>query len=257
MSFLETLVALFQSAVAKPPPDAGPDAPPPLPRILDDAGDRVSKLTSMTTGPSGKGFDTWLSEFRSIIGDAALRETLVIRVLQMKLPRIVEALALVGAIRADWRGWAPPDGVPYAFRIDWATLEAYVDPSRVGQTAFDEFAGKIRAIVDMKAAEVLLALLLTDPNALVKLEYRRRGFLTLPVSEVVACKASPSTSNGCTGQWLSSGPAGSSAGSTPSRSSMVTPKAGARSSGIAAASVPSTAAGAPVIRAVSLSTPSA
>ena len=183
MSFLETLVALFQSAVAKPPPDAGPDAPPPLPRILDDAGDRVSKLTSMTTGPSGKGFDTWLSEFRSIIGDAALRETLVIRVLQMKLPRIVEALALVGAIRADWRGWAPPDGVPYAFRIDWATLEAYVDPSRVGQTAFDEFAGKIRAIVDMKAAEVLLALLLTDPNALVKLEYRRRGFLTLPVSE--------------------------------------------------------------------------
>lgn len=183
MSFLDTLVTLFQSAVDKPPPGAGPDGPPPLPRILDDVGDRITRLTSITTGPSGDGFDTWLREFRSIVGDVALRETLVIRVLQMKLPRVAEALTLIGAIRADWQGWTPPDGVPYAFRIEWDTLEDYLTPATVGQTAFAEFASKIQAIVDLKAAEVLLALLITDPAALVRLEYRRKGFLALPVSE--------------------------------------------------------------------------
>jgi hypothetical protein len=173
-NILTTVQALMKSALA----DSDPARP--LPTILDDAADRLEDLFVLDLDPSGAGLEQWLAKFRSLTGDVALRETLVIRVLQVKLPRAAEVLALVGAITLAWDDAA---GRPRAFGIDWTALEGF--GSRPGDQAMKALLSRVRGLPDLKALQVLLLLLISGPDELVSLECRRMGFLALPAGDGV------------------------------------------------------------------------
>ena len=106
---LTTLQTLIRSALSTADPTR------PLPTVLEGALARLASLLDLDVDASGAGLDRRLSTFRSLVADVAARETLVIRVLQIHLPRVAEALALVGAITMTWDAGA---NRPRAFGID-------------------------------------------------------------------------------------------------------------------------------------------
>ncbi len=121
VDFLTRLVALFTDAVAPG------DTRRPLPTILNGTEAKVAKLGDVTL--DGASFDAWLSRFRSLLDDAALRETLLVRVLQLKLPRIAGPAgvwlpsgaampALLPLVQPPWRGlWVYAENQWYTFPL--------------------------------------------------------------------------------------------------------------------------------------------
>lgn len=154
----------------------GADAPP-LPTILEGLATRLTGWLSAEPDPSPDGFERWLGGLRSAAGDDETRETLLVRVLQTRLPRLAESLVLLGAITAVWQ---EADGVvrPRSFRIAWGVLADLA--RRPGAHALGALLARVQGVDDAKALQVLLLLLITGPGELVGLEYRRRGFLALP-----------------------------------------------------------------------------
>ena len=129
--------------------------------MLENALAQVQSLLALNLDPSGDGLEEWLARFRSLTGDIALRETLVIRLLQMKLPRIAEVLALVGAITLTWDDAAPP---PARLRHRLDGTGGVREPAR--QTG-DGYAiqPRSRGVPDLKALQVLLLLLIAGPTS--------------------------------------------------------------------------------------------
>ncbi|WP_347345842.1 DUF6603 domain-containing protein [Microbacterium sp.] len=173
---LSTLKSLFDEVLADPPPSGAP----PLPAALVGLRDRLGALTGITFDGGGDPLEKWLATLRSITGDVAVRETLVVRVLQLKLPRVAESLTLLGVVTVPDAAWIPDAPAPAHFRIDWKALEALTtDP---GTRALDLLLGKVTAIEDLQALQVMLLLLVGAPAELVRLEHLRKGFLALPVA---------------------------------------------------------------------------
>ena len=109
---LTTLSNLFKSCL---------EGAPPKPAILDGLEDRIGQLLAVSADPGGEGVERWLAALRSITGDVALRDTLVVRALQVKLPRLAEALAFAGAFDVQWTADGAPVR-PLSFTINWTRI---------------------------------------------------------------------------------------------------------------------------------------
>lgn len=174
MDILSTLASLIRSSVG------GDPSKPPLPTVLTDIAADLERLTELDLEPSGEGLERWLATFHSITGNVTARETLVIRVLQVHLPRVAETLALAGVMGVTWN----PDASPRSFTINWDALRAFTrDP---GSQAITTLLNRVPSVKDAKAVQALMLLLLASPVELVAREYARAGFLSLPVGDGVS-----------------------------------------------------------------------
>lgn len=148
---------------------------PPPPAILQTLGGRFDELTSVSADPSGDGIDRWLGKLRAIAADQRLRETLAVRAVQMRLPRLAEALILVGVVGVEWDG-----DTPAAFSINWNGLNELM--TRPGDRALDLLLSRVEKLDDVKALQALSLMLITAPEPLLKLEYEHEGFAALPLA---------------------------------------------------------------------------
>jgi hypothetical protein len=167
-NLLESITAFLQDGLAGDPPP---------PANLLTIGDRLSELLAVSVDPSGEGIARWLDKLHEIAGDAALRETLVVRAVQMRFPRLAEALTLANVIRIEWAG----DG-PSAFRIDWAQLDRLL--TQPGASGLALLLNKVQNLEDLHALQVLGLMLIAAPRDLLALEYRQQGFAGLPLGGV-------------------------------------------------------------------------
>lgn len=172
-NILGTIQDLIKGCLSGQPGD------PPLPTILVQASDQLEPLFNLQLEPTGSGLDQWLAQFRALTQNDDLRETLLVRLLQVKLPRVAEALTLVGLVDAEWDA-----DRPRLFRINWQVLDAF--GQNPGRQSLLALLGRVQGIPDVKALQVLLLLLITGPDELLGLEYQRRGFLALPQGEGVS-----------------------------------------------------------------------
>jgi hypothetical protein len=166
-NILQTLTEVLQSGLAGEPP------PPP---ILQTIAGRLNELTSVSLDPSGAGIDRWLRALHAITGDQRLHDTLIVRTLQMRFPRVAEALTALGLIGFEWAA----DNTPAAFSLNWAVLDTLLkDP---GGNALNLLLSKVQKVKDVKAIQALALLYVSGPRALLALEYQRQGFAALPVA---------------------------------------------------------------------------
>lgn len=153
------------------------DGNPQPPAILQGLGGRIDELLAVSVDPSGDGIDRWLARLRALVNDTRLRDTLIVRAVQMRFPRLAEALTLVGVIGFEWDG-----ATPAAFSIDRQRLNDLL--AQPGSTALTLLLGKVQNLDDLKALQVLILMLVSSPEALLALEYRQQGFLGLPLGGV-------------------------------------------------------------------------
>lgn len=150
---------------------------PPPPAILAGLGPRLAQLTAISVDPSGDGIDRWITALRSITSDDELHETLIVRAVQIRFPRLAETLTLLGIISYTWEGHTPK-----AFHIDQVRLRSLLsDP---GGTALAVLLSRAEKVDDLKALQVLVLMLISAPKPLLALEYRQQGFLGLPLGGV-------------------------------------------------------------------------
>lgn len=169
-NMLESLSSLLRDCL---------EGDPPKPSILEGLDQRIGELFIVSADPSGEGLEHWLSVLRSITGDAALRETLLVRSLQKKLPRVAEALALAGAIGVQWEAGGAG---PRSFSINWDYLSQLMH--NPGSAVLNKLLLTVQKIEDVKALQALILLWVAGPQALLKLEYEKQGFLSLPLPGV-------------------------------------------------------------------------
>ena len=148
---------------------------PPPPAIIQNLGGRLDELLGVSLDPSGDGIDRWLGKLRAITGDQRLRETLVVRAMQMSLPRLAEALTLLGVIGIEWDG-----DTPAAFSINWTGLNDLM--TKPGDSALNLLLSRVQKLDDVKALQALSLMLITAPQPLLKLEYEHQGFAALPLA---------------------------------------------------------------------------
>lgn len=99
----------------------------------------------MNIDASGDGLERWLAAFRSVTGNVEARETLLIRTIQVHLPRVAEALAFGGVISLRW----DIPGKPYSFTDNWAALEQFTrDPA---QQLLVTLLSRASSVEDVKA----------------------------------------------------------------------------------------------------------
>ena len=153
------------------------DGDPPPPAILQNIGGRLNELLAVSVDPSGDGIDRWLTKLREIADDTMLRESLVVRAVQMNFPRLAEALTLLGIIGFEWDG-----NRPAAFSIDWDQLNQLL--TKPGDSALTLLLSKVQNLQDLKALQVLGLMLISAPQGLLTLEYRQQGFQGLPLGNV-------------------------------------------------------------------------
>jgi len=165
-TILDTLTNLLKKSV---------EGDPPPPAILQNIGDRLNELTAVSVDPSGGGIDRWLSTLRSITHDTRTHETLVVRALQMHFPRLAEALTLLNIVGfPEWDG-----DTPLSFSINWARLHDLM--TKPGDAGLNLLFSKVQKLDDVKALQALILLLASSPQPLLKLEYAKQGFASLPL----------------------------------------------------------------------------
>jgi hypothetical protein len=164
-NILESMTSLLRNSL---------DGEPPPPVILQNIGDRLDDLLAASVDPSGDGIDRWLGKLREITNDTRLHESLVVRAVQINFPRLAEALTLLGIIGFEW-----DEHRPTAFSINWSGLnDIFTKP---GDYALNLLLSKVQKIEDAKAMQVLTLLLISAPQALLKLDYGHEGFTSLPL----------------------------------------------------------------------------
>lgn len=101
--------------------DGDPAADPPLPGRLTDLDGIKNQLTNINVGIGNNGLTDWLDALDTALNDEELRDTIIIRALQVRAPRIAEALVLAGLVVPRFDDAAPRAA---AFRFDWDHLDA-------------------------------------------------------------------------------------------------------------------------------------
>jgi hypothetical protein len=165
-TLLESLNKALRSALV-------PDPPPP--EVLTDLENKLDQLGQVSVAWGGNGIDEWLARFRSLFTDVAIRDSLLVRVLQLRLPRLAEALTITGVFTIEYSA----TGV-HAFHIDTARLEGFLKNPGPTASDLDYWLSKIQTIADVKLVQVYLSMLALAPIDLIGLEYTRRGFAALP-----------------------------------------------------------------------------
>lgn len=156
---------------------ATPDLPPP-PLVLQNAAQTLGDLTGLAISVDNNldALETWLQRLQSLEG--AL-DSLVVRVLQLKLPRLAGAFTFAGIIAYDFN----PDGSLQAHRLDRPRLDRLL--SNPGGLLEDQLFQSIFSAANPGALEntaqmtVYLAALAVAPRVLLRLEHDRAGFTHL------------------------------------------------------------------------------
>ena len=148
----------------------------PVPARLSGLQPAVQQLSSLTVDWTGGGVEAWLNSFRSLVGDRETQDTLLVRALQVHLPRLAEALTLLGVARYTFAG-----GQVQALPLDRELLKQLLaSPDKLAIHLAAVWLSRIASLDDIKLTQVYAALLLFAPMALLKLEYGGSGFASLP-----------------------------------------------------------------------------
>jgi hypothetical protein len=105
-----------------------------------------------------------------------VRDTLVVRVLQQRFPRVAESLVLLGAVRVHYVPGADPARV-HAFGIVMKRIEQLIGAPR---SEADDLGWWTAKASNPKKLKSLMALLIAAPEPLLALEYVDEGFASLP-----------------------------------------------------------------------------
>ncbi len=150
---------------------------PPPPALIAGLGPSIERLTEVSVDPSGAGVDRWVNQLHALVSDDRLRDTLLVRAVQMTFPRLAEALTLLGVVEIEWDAGTP--ATPTAFRVHTDRLDDLLaDP---GASSLRLLLTRAQDVDDVKALQVLVLLLITSPKSLLALEYRQQGFTGLPL----------------------------------------------------------------------------
>lgn len=148
---------------------------PAVPGRLQDIATVLDTLSGIELSPTNNGLTDWLDTLTGLFADPALRETVIVRALQLKAPRLAEALILAGLVEVEFLDEAPR---AHAFRIAWNRIDAFLrDPSG---TMLATMLSRVQDIDDLKAAQAMIGLWLASPKQLLLLEYEEQGFASLP-----------------------------------------------------------------------------
>ncbi len=155
------------------------DAVYPVPEAIAAVQAKLDALADVSVS-SFADVQTWLDTFESL-GDEAVRDTLLVRVVQIHLPRVAQALTLVGVFRVVFS--AGPAGLA-RFEIDWDRARGLLKPAggALGNPWTAALLEKANKLDDLKALQALAALAVVAPVEAVKLEYARQGFGALPLT---------------------------------------------------------------------------
>jgi hypothetical protein len=91
-NFLETITKFLTDGLAQA------EAEPRLPTVLEGLEARVQELLQFSSGLDGSGIEQWLARLNALIGSEELRDTLFVRALQLRLPRLLETLTFLGIV---------------------------------------------------------------------------------------------------------------------------------------------------------------
>lgn len=172
MASLVQLIIDFLKESLEGDPAGGDPAPP---GKLGDIADIKDKLTAIQLDPNHNGIADWLDTIDGVLNDVGLRDTIIVRALQIRAPRLAEALTLAGLIEVEFRDLDPR---AFAFRLAWNRLDAFLRSP--GDTTLAVLLSRIQDLDDLKVAQVLTGLLLFSPRELLKLEYAQQGYAALP-----------------------------------------------------------------------------
>ncbi|MEO3389002.1 DUF6603 domain-containing protein [Mesorhizobium sp. CAU 1741] len=153
----------------------GADVPPP-PGKLSDIPEIIRQLSSVHLEPGNNGPADWLLVLTQHLGDIELRDTVIIRAIQVKAPRLAEALVASGLIKVNYQ---PGDqSSAYSFTFVWDRLDSYLESP--GEAILTSLLTRVQDIDDFKVAQILFAELLASPAQLLRMEYTDQGFDALP-----------------------------------------------------------------------------
>jgi len=169
---LQSISTLLSSSLEETPGGAL------LPEVLSTLRADISQLLAVSLSPDGDALEGWLATLRRITGDVVLRESLLVRFLQMNAPRAAEALVLAGVVKVVW---VPNAARPHSFGIDWNQFGDLT--STPGTTALDLLLGSVKRLEDIAALQGLILLWIANPVELVRLETTHQGFLSLPLPD--------------------------------------------------------------------------
>lgn len=148
---------------------------PPAPTIFGDIDDLRDQLSSIQVGIDGNGPADWFAALKRTVGDPALRETLLVRAIQLKAPRLAETLVLAGLVEIEFEEAADH---PRAFHVKWNKLRDYMKTP--GNAALTALLARVEDVEDVKILQALVGLLIFSPHELLVKEYAKRGFEALP-----------------------------------------------------------------------------
>jgi hypothetical protein len=106
---------------------------PPPPEVIANARDLLSNLGDFSANDPNDLIE-WLNRWRSLLQDP-LSETLLVRILQLHMPRVAEALTLLGII--DFRPQELPGTGLKSFKVHWtqgddsrSSVMQFLDPAK-------------------------------------------------------------------------------------------------------------------------------
>jgi hypothetical protein len=171
-SLIETIVGFLKDNLRGN--QAAGDPPPP--GKLDDIQHIIDQLTQIQLGTGNNGLVDWLAAIRSLVGDDVLRDTILVRSLQLRAPRLAEVLVMAGLVDIDFHAAEIPRA--FAFRIRWDKLNAYLHAP--GNEILTLLGTRVNNIGNFEIAQVLSGKLLFSPQDLLAMEYAQQGFAALP-----------------------------------------------------------------------------
>ncbi|MFO1003030.1 MAG: DUF6603 domain-containing protein [Planctomycetaceae bacterium] len=167
----------FLAVVAKQLEGMLTAAPLPVPAILSTLGPQIRDLSNLTVD-SAESLPKWLEKWKVLATDKKIADTLLVRLIQINLPRLAEILTFLDVIKFV----RDAGGDLHHFDIDWNRLSNLLkaDTLRSPDTWLDLIFSKLASRDDIKALQVIFGLLLSSPGELLGLEYRKQGFTALP-----------------------------------------------------------------------------
>lgn len=150
--------------------EARTGAPQPAPEVL----------AAIPDNPLGIDVSSWddvqsfLARWDGLLQD--VRDTLVVRVLQQRFPRVAESLVLLGAVAVNYVPGASPARV-HSFTIHQERIQQLI---RAPQAEADNLEWWILKASNPNKFKSLMALLIAAPEPLLALEYVNDGFQSLP-----------------------------------------------------------------------------
>ena len=153
---------------------------PRLPNKL--RGPQVGEFTNIQTDPTGKGIQEWLEKIKAL---GSSSEAVLIRVLQIKFPRVAELLTLLRMIEFVFKD--PPlnsgQGLVDDLQFNWSKIDQLL--TKPDQFALEMLLERVNDLQDIKALQALVLMLVVAPKELLLREYNHQGFLRLPLGNQV------------------------------------------------------------------------